>query len=85
MERHQYGFAIMNWNTGRDRRKSFWGVGETEEDCRKDAKKQADAYASRLGDEAYEKAKMKGRMRGDHYAPSRESYKFGVVGCSLWQ
>lgn len=85
MEKHQYGFAIMNWSTGRDRRKSFWGTGATEEDCRKDANRQANAYAARLSDEAYEKAKMKRRMRGDHYAPSRESYKFGVVGCSLWK
>ena len=85
MEKHEYGFAIMNWSTGRDRRKSFWGTGATEEECRKDAIRQADAYATRLSAEAYEKAKMKGRMHGDRCAPSRESYAFGVVGCSLWK
>ena len=34
MERHQYGFAVMNWNTGRDRCKSLWGTGETEEETK---------------------------------------------------
>ena len=85
MEKHQYGFAIMNWRTGGAKRKSFWGTGATEEECRKDAAAQAKSYADRLSNEAYEKAKMKGRMRGDHYAPSRSSYEFGVVGCSLWK
>ena len=82
---HQYGFAVMNWNTGRDRCKSFWGTGDTEEDCRNDARRQADAYAKRLGDEAYEKAKNAGLRRGNMYAPSRESYRFGIVGCTLWK
>ena len=85
MIKHQYGFAVMNWNTGRDRCKSFWGTGTTEEECRADARRQANAYADRLSDEAYEKAKMKGRMRGDCYAPSRDSYRFGIVGCTLWK
>ena len=29
MERHQYGFAVMNGCTGGCRRKSFWGTGTT--------------------------------------------------------
>ena len=85
MERHQYGFAVLNGNTGGCRRKSFWGTGTSEEECRKDAAHQARAYAERLSDQAYEKEKERGRRRGDCYAPSRECYKFQVVGCSLWK
>lgn len=82
MERHQYGFGVMNGNTGGIRRKSFWGVGATEEECKKDARRQAEAYASRLTNQAYEKACSKNRGYG---RPSRSSYEFQVVGCSLWQ
>ena len=82
MERHQYGFAIMNGNTGGCRRKSFWGKGETEEECKKDARRQADKYASKLTDQAYEKACRKNDCYG---LPSRSSYKFQVVGCMLWK
>lgn len=82
MERHQYGFGVMNGNTGGIRRKSFWGVGATEEECKKDARHQAEAYASQLTNQAYEKACSKNRGYG---RPSRSSYEFQVVGCSLWQ
>ncbi len=82
MERHQYGFGVMNGNTGGIRRKSFWGVGATEEECKKDARRQAEAYASQLTNQAYEKACSKNRGYG---RPSRSSYEFQVVGCSLWQ
>lgn len=82
MEKHQYGFAIMNFRTGGARRKSFWGTGATEADCKKDALSQANAYANQLTDQAYEKACRKDRSR---YHPSRSSYEFQVVGCSLWQ
>lgn len=82
MERHQYGFAVMNGCTGGCRRKSFWGRGATEEECKKDARRQAEAYASQLTDQAYEKACRRERS---NYRPSRSSYEFQVVGCSLWQ
>ena len=82
MERHQYGFAVMNGCTGGCRRKSFWGTGTTEEECKKDAFRQAKSYASRLTDQAYEKACSKNRGYGH---PSRSSYEFQVVGCSLWK
>ena len=82
MERHQYGFGVMNGNTGGIRRKSFWGTGATEEECRKDASRQAKAYAERLTDQAYEKACQRDRSG---YKPSRCSYRFQVVGCTLWQ
>jgi len=82
MERHQYGFAVMNGCTGGCRRKSFWGRGATEEECKKDARRQAEAYASQLTDQAYEKACRRERS---NYRPSRSSYVFQVVGCSLWQ
>lgn len=82
MERHQYGFAVMNGCTGGCRRKSFWGTGDTEEECKKDAFRQAKSYASRLTDQAYEKACSKNRGYG---RPSRSSYEFQVVGCSLWK
>ena len=82
MERHQYGFAVMNGCTGGCRRKSFWGTGATEEECKKDARNQAETYASQLTDQAYEKACRKNCGYG---LPSRSSYKFQVVGCSLWQ
>ena len=85
MEKHQYGFAVLNGCTGGCRRKSFWGRGSTEEECRHDAFQQAIAYAEKLSDQAYEKERMRLRMRGAGYAPSRESYKFQVVGCSLWK
>ena len=82
MERHQYGFAVMNGCTGGCRRKSFWGTGATEEECKKDAFRQAKSYASRLTDQAYEKACSKNRGYG---RPSRSSYEFQVVGCLLWK
>ena len=82
MERHQYGFAVMNGCTGGCRRKSFWGTGATEEECKKDAFRQAKSYASRLTDQAYEKACSKNRGYG---RPSRSSYELQVVGCSLWK
>lgn len=81
-ERHQYGFAIMNGCTGGCCRKSFLGRGATEEECKRDALKQAEAYASQLTDQAYEKACSKSSGYG---RPSRSSYEFQVVGCSLWQ
>lgn len=58
------------------------GTGATEEECKKDALRQAEAYASQLTDQAYEKACRKNRGYG---RPSRSSYEFQVVGCSLWQ
>ena len=82
MERHQYGFAIMNGCTSGCRRKSFWGTGATEEECKKNARCQAEAYASQLTDKEYAKACSKNRGYG---LPSRSSYEFQVVGCSLWQ
>ena len=82
MERHQYGFAVMNGCTGGCRRKSFWGTGATEEECKKDAFRQAKSYASRLTDQAYEKACSKNRGYG---RPSGSSYEFQAVGCSLWK
>lgn len=89
MEKHQYGFAIMNWNTGRDRCYSFWGTGTTEEECKKDACRQADAKASQLSEEAYQKAREKAERKANgsrmYGLPSRESYRFGVVGCLLWK
>lgn len=80
--RHQYGFAVMNGNTGGCRRKSFWGTGLTEDECKKDASRQAHLYAEKLTDEAYEKAMRRNRGYG---LPSRSSYQFQVVGCSLWK
>ncbi len=82
MEKHQYGFAILNGCTGGIRRKSFWGTGATEEECKKNASQQAREYANKLTDQAYEKACYKDRSG---YRPSRSSYVFQVVGCSLWQ
>ena len=82
MERHQYGFAVMNSCTGGCRRKSFWGTGATEDERKKNASHQAKTYASQLTDQAYEKACSKNRGYG---RPSRSSYEFQVVGCSLWQ
>lgn len=82
MQKHQYGFGVMNGNTGGIRRKSFWGVGATEEECRKDASSQAKQYAEQLTDQAYDKAYRRDRSG---YKPSRCSYQFRVVGCTLWQ
>ena len=82
MERHQYGFAVMNGCTRACRRKSFWGTGATEEECKKNALRQAEAYASQLTDKAYGKACNK---RCGYGRPSRSSYEFQVVGCSLWK
>ena len=82
MEKHQYGFAILNGCTGGTRRISFWGSGSTEDECKKAALSQAKAYAEKLTDQAYDKACRRERS---NYRPSRSSYKFEVVGCSLWQ
>lgn len=82
MIKHQYGFAVMNGNTGGIRRKAFWGRGLTEEDCKKDALAQARRYAEMLTDQAYEKACQRDRSG---YRPSRCSYQFQVVGCTLWK
>jgi hypothetical protein len=82
MEKHQYGFAVMNFRTGGTTRKSFWGRGVTEEECKKDALRQANAYAEQKTDEAYRKACMRDRSG---YRPSSSSYEFQVVGCSLWK
>ena len=57
------------------------GTGATEEECKKNARRQAEAYASQLTDQAYAKACSKSR----YGRPSRSSYEFQVVGCSLWQ
>lgn len=72
----------MNGNTGGIRRKSFLGVGATEEKCRKDAFSQAKQYAEQLTDQAYDKACRRDRSG---YKPSHCSYQFLVVGCTLWQ
>lgn len=82
MEKHQYGFAILNSRTGGCRRISFWGSGATENECKQAAICQAKAYAEKLSDQAYEKACQKERS---NYRPSRSSYGFQVVGCSLWK
>jgi hypothetical protein len=82
IEKHQYGFAIMNDYTGNIRRKSFWGKGETEEECKLEARRQADAYAAKLADQSYEKACRKNTERG---LPSRSSYTFTVVGQCKWK
>ena len=82
MEKHQYGFAVLNGCTGGCRRKAFWGRDATEPDCKADALRQAEAYASQLTDQAYEKACRRERS---NYRPSRSSYEFQVVGCTLWQ
>ena len=82
MERHQYSFTVMNVYTGDYTRKSFWGCGVTEEECRKDALRQANTYADQKSDDTYRNACIF-RRRG--YLPSRSSYEFQVVGCSLWK
>ena len=82
MEKHQYGFAVLNGCTGGIRRKSFWGTGPTEDDCKRDAYRQAKSYASKLTDQAYDKACRKDTGYG---RPSRSSYEFQIVGCTLWQ
>lgn len=82
MEKHQYGFAIMNTRTGGCTRKSFWGRGSSEEECRRDAFVMAKAYAEQKTDVAYRKACMRDRSG---YRPSRSSYEFEVVGCTLWK
>lgn len=80
MEKHQYNFSIMNFRTGKSRCKTFWGIGKDENECRIEARKQAKAYASKLTDEAYNKACLKEKS---NYLPSRSSYEFDVVGCTL--
>ena len=50
MERHQYGFAVLNDCTGGIRRKSFWGTGATEPLCKENAIAQARQYAAQLSD-----------------------------------
>ena len=82
MEKHQYGFAVMNFRTGGCTRKSFWGLGANEEECRKDALRLANAYADQKTDEAYRKACARDKSG---YRPSRSSYEFQVVGCTLWK
>ena len=82
MEKHQYGFAIMNCRTGGIKRKTFWSTGESEEECRESARKMAREYARQQAEMSYEKAEAKNRS---NYKLSRESYQFQVVGCSLWQ
>ena len=49
------------------------GTGATEEECKKNARCQAEAYASQLTDQAYAKACNKNSGYG---RPSRSSYKF---------
>lgn len=82
MEKHQYGFGIMNTATGGIRRKSFWGSGKDENECKINASNQAIAYSNKLSDEAYERVC---RKETSGYLPSRSSYKFQVVGCTLWK
>lgn len=85
MEKHQYGFSFMNGNTGGCRTKSFWGNGATEEECKKSAWEHAKVYNESLTDAAYNKACNKAVRIGEYGMPSRESYKFQIVGCSKWQ
>ena len=82
MMKHQYGFALMNDHTGGQKRISFWGEGETEEECRKDAFVKARAKCRDLAEEYYSRQQAKNRSR---YALCRESYTFSVAGCSLWK
>lgn len=82
MEKHQYGFAIMNLRTGGIKRKSFWATGNTEDECKKKARQMAESYARAEAEKDYQKAQAKNRSP---YALSRESYEFQVVGCSLWK
>lgn len=79
---HQYGFDIMNFRTGGSKCKSFWGRGATEDECLKDALRQAKQYAEQLTDKDYERARMRNR---EMYAPSRSSYEHRVVGHTLWR
>lgn len=82
MEKHQYGFAIMNCATGGIKRKSFWATGEDEATCRAKAREMAHAYAAAQAEAYYQKVESRNRS-GYRLSPS--SYEFQVVGCSLWQ
>ncbi len=82
MEKHQYGFAIMNCRTGVIKKKVFWATGNTEDECRKAARVMAKQYAQEQSDAYYEKEQQK---NNSNYKLCRESYEFQVVGCSLWQ
>jgi hypothetical protein len=82
MEKHQFGFALMNDSTGGQRRISFWGVGENVEECRKNAMAKAKAKCADLAEAYYQRQEAKNRSC---YRLSRSSYTFSVVGCSLWQ
>lgn len=81
MENHKYDFDIMNTRTGKIQRKSFWGSGKDENECRMNARNQAIAYANKLTDETYKRACKK---ETSGCLPSKSSYKFQVTSCQLW-
>ena len=82
VQKHRYGFGVMNDHTGGIRCKTFWGHGATEPECKADAYRQALSYTEKLTDQAYEKACQRDRSG---CKPPRWSYQFNVIGCTLWQ
>ncbi len=84
MERHQFGFGFMRWDTGGEKVKSFWGKGETIEECRKDALRQAQCYRSSYECELNAKAKEKAAQRGERYVPSHIQVHLNGIG-TFWK
>jgi len=80
-ERHQWCFSFMRCDTGGQKTKTFWGIGN-EEDSLKSCQQQAQQYARSYQAELDEKARAKARARGD-YPPS--PIKVQIVGRSMWK
>ena len=84
MEKHQFGFGFIRWDTGGERVHSFWGYGANVDECRQDALRPAKNYKASYEAELNAKARAKAERRGDRFAPT--PIQVGINGCgSLWR
>lgn len=84
MEKHQFGFEFIRWDTGGEHVKSFWGYGNNVEECRADATTQAKNYKTSYEAELNASRCVKAERCGDCYTPSSIQVEINGVGL-LWQ
>lgn len=84
MEKHQFGFGFIRWDTGGEKVKSFWGQGANVDECRADALRQAKSYKSSYEAELNAKARAKAERRAARYAPTPIQVGINGVGV-LWR
>ena len=79
-ERHQFCFSFMRSDTGGQKTKTFWGVGDTD-DAYCDAREQAKRYRIQYQNELNEKKRQK-----EYYQQYRSSdIHVDIVSYSMWR